>query len=266
MIGYSFRLKTDPAYAGTAKVLFAAMDQHGEPYCFFGGAKDIWARDYMPTKTRSGRYVSFRYAPSYLIGFEEIRTSFRDDIAPLFRSPVIYSDIVLDGGNIVFSPSKEKAILSDRVFSENPGRKRSDLLQTLQCLLEAEIIIIPAHAGDMTGHADGMVRFIDENTVLGNRAPYKTVHEQKIKRVLKRYGISVVDFPYSPAKGDSAVGCYLNYLETEHHIFLPVFGIAADADAITAANAIWEKEIVPVSCADVAKEGGVLNCISCEMG
>ena len=73
---------------------------------------------------------------------------------------LVYSDINLDGGNVVFSPSKEKVIISDRVFSENHGISESELAAKLEKLLEASLIIIPSLKSDMTGHADGMVRFV----------------------------------------------------------------------------------------------------------
>ena len=76
---------------------------------------------------------------------------------------------------------------------------------------------------------------------------------------------SVLDFPYFESAGDSAVGSYLNYLETETHIFLPVFGNVQDEKAIKCAKEIFNKEIITVNINSIAKEGGVLNCISWEM-
>lgn len=105
-------------------------------------------------------------------------------------------------------------------------------LSELEKLLEAEIIIIPSLKSDMTGHADGVVRFVNENTVIGNTSPYKNGYEQKVKRALEKCGISVMDFPYFDSKGISAVGSYLNFLETEKHIFLPVFDAAPDETAV----------------------------------
>ena len=72
---------------------------------------------------------------------------------------ITYSDINLDDGNVVFSPSKAKAVITDRVFSENPEYDKNTLLLELENLLEAEIIIIPSLESDMTGHADTMVHF-----------------------------------------------------------------------------------------------------------
>lgn len=262
---FSSLLKTTPKFSLSAQNLFSALTDSGEEFTLFDGAKGIWARDYMPVRTKSGQYISFRYEPSYPKGYEEQRTDYRKDVAPYFDLPVTYSDINLDGGNVVFSPSRTKAVISDRVFSENPDLDENTLLTELEKLLEAEIVIIPSLKIDMTGHADGVVRFVNENTVLGNASPCKYGYELKVKNALKKHGISVLDFPYFDSADDSAVGSYLNYLETETHIFLPVFGDAQDEKAIKCAKEIFNKEIITVNINSIAEEGGVLNCISWEM-
>ena len=266
MLYFSSLLKTDSQYARSAENLFSALLDHGEAFTLFDGARDIWARDYMPVRTKSGTYISFRYEPSYLADAPQLRTDFKADIAPHFTLPVTYSDINLDGGNVVFSPSRTKAVITDRVFAENPDMDESAVLTGLEALLEAEIAVIPSLAprNDMTGHADGVVRFANENTVLGNASPYKNGYEQKVKRALKKHGIAVIDFPYFDSAGMSAVGSYLNFLETETHLFLPVFGDARDAAAVKCAKRIFDKEVVAVQVNGIAKDGGVLNCISWE--
>ena len=245
--------------------MFAALDLFNIKYKLLNNTKDIWARDYMPVKTKSGKYVSFRYEPSYLDGSPELRTDFRRDIAPNFNiKKLIYSEINLDGGNVVFSPSKEKVIISDRVFTENLKYSSAELVQELEKLLEARVIIIPSLRLDMTGHADGMVRFVNENTVVTNAPLSPYGFEAKVKKVLQNHGIEVIDFPYFDSKGDSAVGCYLNYLETETSIFLPVFDVEADNIALDTAKSIFGKEIIPVNINKIAVKGGLLNCISWE--
>ncbi len=256
--------KNEPEVFLVGKNLFSALSNSGEEFALFDGAKDIWARDYMPVKTKSGKYVSFRYEPNYLADDPLLRTNFKADIAPHFTLPVTYSNINLDGGNVVFSPSKVKAVITDRVFSENPEYDKNTLASVLEKLLEAEIVIIPSLKSDMTGHADGVVRFVSENTVIGNASPYKNGYEQRVKRVLEKCGISVMDFPYFDSKWISAVGSYLNFLETEKHLFLPVFGDALDETALKCAREIFNKKIIPVNINEIAEEGGGLNCISWE--
>lgn len=265
MIYFSSILKTNTTCKPAANNLFAALDLFNIKYKFILNTKDIWVRDFMPIQRRDGKYISFRYEPSYLYDYPELRTDYRNDIScEQGLADLTYSDINLDGGNVVFSPSKRRAIISDRVFSENPKYTVSELTEKLEKLLEAQVIIIPSlpEKYDMTGHADGMVRFLDENTVLGNRVRRKNTLEKQIVSVLKNHAIETVDFPYFAGKGISAEGCYLNYLETDSHIFLPTFKNKMDKEAVDMASTVFSKTVVPVCVSEIAKQGGALNCIS----
>lgn len=251
-------------YPSDTANLTAALDTHNIPYRFLPNTKDIWVRDFMPVRTGSGKLVSFRYEPSYLRNDSDLRTDFRKDIAPQLGLPVTYSHINLDGGNVVFSPSGARVLISDRVFSENPEYPSAALVRELSELLEAEVLIIPSLKSDMTGHADGMARFLDDRTVLCNRPLSSCGFEQQVKRAVQDCGLDAVDFPFVPTGRVSAVGCYLNYMETERVVFLPVFGIEQDAEAETSARQLFSKEIVPVNIREIARQGGCLNCISWE--
>lgn len=266
MLYFSYLLKTDPTYKSASESLFATLTAHKVPYKLLENTRDIWLRDFMPVKTKSGKYVSFRYEPSYLEDYPELRTDFRKEITPLLSlDNLVYSDINLDGGNVVFSPSRETVVISDRIFMENFNYSSAELVQELEQLLEARVIIIPSLRSDMTGHADGMIRFVDENTAVGNASHSLFGLEAHIKMTLRNHGIEVYDFPYFYSKGDSAVGCYLNYLATEKFIFLPVFGVDTDNEAIELAKNIFDKTIIPVNINEIAEYGGVLNCISWEI-
>lgn len=252
-------------YKPAADRMFAALDLLNIKYKLLNNTKDIWLRDFMPVKTKSEKYISFRYKPSYLANNPQLRTNFKTDIAPSFKvDNLVYTDINLDGGNVVFSPSKEKVIISDRVYSENPSWHKADLTAKLAKLLEANVIIIPSLKSDMTGHADGMVRFVNENTVVANAPLSPFGFETKVKKALQNHEIEVLDFPYFDSNGDSAIGCYLNFLETEQAIFLPVFGVDTDNKAVQTAKHIFHKAIIPVNINEIAAAGGLLNCISWE--
>ena len=266
MLYLSSLLQTNPTYKPAANRLFAALYAAGVEYQLIDGTHDIWLRDFMPVQIRDGSFVSFRYEPSYLENEPELLTNFKNDLSLQFSFPVTYSDINLDGGNVVLSPSKEQAIISNRILTENLNYTQAELIKTLEQQLKAQVILIPSlkKKNDMTGHADGMVRFVNENTVIGNYVPSKKGLEQRIQSVLQGYGIDVIDFPYFSSSHDSAVGCYLNFLETERHIFLPVFGNELDDKAVASAKEIFAKMIIPVNVNEIAREGGVLNCISWE--
>lgn len=200
MLSFSSRLSNH--HSAAAANLTAALDAHNIPYRFLPNAKDIWLRDFMPVWTDSRKLVSFRYEPSYLKNDPDLRTDFRKDLAPQLGLPVTYSHINLDGGNVVFSPSGARVLISDRVFSENPERPPAVLVRELSELLEAEVLIIPSLKSDMTGHADGMARFLDDRTVLCNRPLSSCGFEQKVKRSVRDYGLDAEDFPFVPTGWD----------------------------------------------------------------
>ena len=263
-MAFCFSALLPTLYPTDAEALFAALTAHDVPYALLDGTRDVWVRDFMPVRTRSGKLVSFRYEPSYLRDCPALRTDFRRDIAPQLALTPVYADINLDGGNVVFSPSGACVLISDRVFSENTEYPSAALVRELSELLEAEALIIPSLKSDMTGHADGMTRFLDDRTVLCNRPLSSCGFEQQVKRAVQDCGLDAVDFPFVPTGGASAVGCYLNYMETERVVFLPVFGIEQDAEAETSARQLFNKEIVPVNIREIAQQGGCLNCISWE--
>ena len=250
--------------------LTSILKKHGVEYRLLKGTKDIWCRDYMPIQTESGKLIQFRYEPSYLKGNKEWEDS-RSDVREVCRlngfEPV-FSNINLDGGNVLLCSGR--AIVSDRIFTENPEYTDKDqLVKDLSELLEAEVIIIPAQNSDMTGHADGMVRFIDHDTILGNnRSDEYKYWANGIEKVLKDYNLKYVDVPFFYGYKDSrhpdhAIGVYVNYLEVSNLIVLPVFEVEGnkDAEAIAAFKRIFPNKIIEVlNYNDVALEGGVLNC------
>lgn len=272
MLYFSSQLN-NPTYKPAADRLFAALDLFNIKYKLLNNTKDVWLRDFMPIKTRTVRLVSFRYEPSYLADSPELRTDFKSDVsAELGIDGIEYSDINLDGGNVVMSPSKKRAIISDRVFAENPDRHEAELKTELEKLLEAEVIIIPSLRSDMTGHADGMVRFADENTVLVNELKSANGFESRVIKQLEANGLSVIEMPYydtnhrAPDDTKSAEGCYLNYLETEKVVFFPVFSENHETDmrAISIVKKALGKRVIPLNVNEIALYGGLLNCISWE--
>ena len=76
-----FSARLPVLYPTDAEALFTALEDHNVPYALLDGTKDVWVRDFMPVRTRSGRMLSFRYEPSYLAGAPELRTDFRRDMA-----------------------------------------------------------------------------------------------------------------------------------------------------------------------------------------
>ena len=123
-------------YSDTCNKLISILDKHKVKYSFLKATKDIWCRDYMPVQTPSGKLIQFTYDPSYLKGNKEWEDS-RSDVKEVCRINNIDaepSDINLDGGNVLICDGR--AIISDRIFSENPNRNKDELVKELSKLLE----------------------------------------------------------------------------------------------------------------------------------
>lgn len=257
-------------YPESFNQLTSILKEHNVDYRLLKGTKDIWCRDFMPIQTESGKLVQFRYEPSYLKGdkeWEDTRSDVRE-VCRLNGFEPVFSNINLDGGNVLLCSGR--AIVSDRIFMENPDYTyKEQLVKDLSELLEAEVIIIPAQNGDMTGHADGMVRFVNHDTLLGNnRSDEYKYWTNGIEKVLKDYNLKYIDVPFFHSYKDSkhpyhAIGVYVNYLAVSNLIVLPIFEVEGnkDAEAIAAFKQIFPDKIIEtINYNDVAFEGGVLNC------
>ena len=156
----------EPRFPEIYRGLKEILDDHGIPFMTIPGTRDIWCRDYMPVQVNEDHFVQFRYAPDYLAGkYRPLRAD--GEIGPTLPwiKNCVRSEIVLDGGNVV--KWTDRVILTEKIFEENPEWGHRRLLAELERLLEVErIILIPPETGDITGHADGMVRFVHDGTTI----------------------------------------------------------------------------------------------------
>ncbi|MEJ8802824.1 agmatine deiminase family protein [Pontibacter sp. H249] len=265
---FSGLLASDARYTATYDKVRKVLDRHQVRHGLLKGTKDIWCRDYMPIQKGIAEFIQFRYEPSYLADDAAWQT---DPVAALELNQLqaTYSNINLDGGNVV--RWRDRVIITDRVFPENPAyTNKSLLIDELEKLLEAEVIVIPQIRSDMTGHADGLVRFYDRTTLVGNclEAEYG-YWKEGMRKVLKDYSLDYINLPFLDIKvkgfPESAVGCYVNYLEVGDLIIAPVFEVEGnkDEEVLNLLSETFSDRVVePVNINEVARHGGLLNCIS----
>ena len=266
MVYLAEQLQSDKRFTKTCNALAEILDKHAIKYGFLAATKDIWCRDYMPIQTEKGKFVQFRYEPSYLKDELELQSDPKE-VCRANRINPIFSKINLDGGNIV--NWSDRAIISDRVFDENPEYlNKNKLIAEIEKLLEVELIVIPQIKSDMTGHADGMVRFVDRNKLLGNNREQEFKYwKNGLNKVLKEKGIDYIDIPFLEHKEKKypyhSIGCYVNYLEVQDLIVLPIFETEKNKD-----QEVYDKfkEIFPnrkietINYNEIGLHGGLLNC------
>lgn len=265
-IYFSELLKTDLRFSETCNQITRILESVGAQYHFLPKTKDIWARDYMPIQVSESKFVEFRYDPDYLqgTGAEERKLkTYPDIVCDAINLKTVKSNIILDGGNVV--KSQNAVILTDKIVSENRyWYDKTSLVKQFEELFEVEhVILIPWPKVEEYGHSDGMLRFIDEQTVLIN-AIEKT---PTLERRLKEHGLKCEYLRFEVKRQDPRNWAYINFLQTKDLILLPKLNIDEDEQAFEQMKKYYpdyarNNRIAKVNMTEIVKEGGALNCIS----
>jgi agmatine deiminase len=247
---------------------------------------NIWVRDYLPIQTKNG-FIKFKYKTLGYDEWPQLKIDPDSDywlaIFGKFKN-LTYTDIILDGGNCQMNPARDVAVITDIVLKNNPEYEKEDLINKLSELLDVRVIIIPREPGDELGHADGIVKFIDEHSILLNDySGHYISYRNKVTKILKSNGLRIFDFPnYYHLRpkitekefrvkypyGDDfnpGWGYAINYLKVARLIFAPIFNIKEDNITISMIEKCYpDCNIVAVDCSDLSMEGGLLNCVTRE--
>lgn len=248
-------------------VFEAVLKKCGITFQLLPYTKDIWAVDYMPVQVTADKFVQFVYNPDYLQSRKWLKTiPDVESICNSIRLNRIKSNIVLDGGNVI--KTTDKVIMCDKIFLENPNYSRRQLSDKLKELFEIDkLFFVPQQPKDFTGHADGMVRFLDNNTVIINDySKEKPEFQRAFKIALDTAGLDYIEIPYNPygnKTNGQANGIYINFLQMQNTVIVPTFGIREDDIAIRQFEQLFRgQQIATIDSNEVANNGGILNCIT----
>lgn len=255
-------------YPNFARELISLFKIHEIDFGFLPNTKDTWAVDFMPIQVSLQKFVRFTYKPDYLVSTKKWSKTISnvDEICENIGIKTIKSDIILDGGNI--SKWDDKVLMTNKVFIENSNIPELELIERFKDLLETdEIFFVPVEKGDWLGHVDGMARFVNQSTVLINDTRREKIEDYiDFLMALRNAGLNWIEFPfniYENESVDDAAGLYLNYLEMEKLVVLPVFDFDSDDLAIEAANKIFKgRKIITIKSNEPAKDTGIINCLT----
>lgn len=254
---------------GFWRSLETTLKKAGIKYGFIHGTNDLWCRDYMPIQLANDKYVQFVFDPSYYKTkkHRHLHTNTQQvKVDASFNFTLQDSGLLLDGGNLV--RSKNTVVLTESIIKEN-GTTKEELVPKLKQVLQVEhIYIIPKQPCDNSGHSDGMVRLLDDNTLLvadyQQELPY---WKAKYERALKATGLNLIPFPgvatnIKNEEGEyAAIGCYINFAWIGNTILFPQFDLPEDKETLREAKQIFTGcKVLPVPAVDLAMYCGVLNC------
>ncbi len=264
-----FSGKLEEQFPETAARIFNTLKLHDVEPLVLDCTKDIWARDYMPIQVSSDKFIEYRYDPDYLQGeykgARELKT-YPDMVCDKLGLKTVKSDMILDGGNVVKSSNciiqTEKVVRENRLFYS-----KAELIAKLQKTFEVEkVVLLPWKriGKDVYGHADGMVRFIDNETVLVNR---HYINDSVLLSRLKSNRLKCEFLEYKVQKQDKNNWAYINFLQTKDLILLPKLNAEGDEQAFSQIATFYPEyaknnRIVQVEINDIIAKGGALNCIS----
>lgn len=270
MLYFSSLIKENEKYSQFWKRLHPVLSENKISFDFIENTKDIWCRDYMPLQIKGNDYVQFVYFPDYLINPKHIsKLTIPSETRITDRINKSQSKLIVDGGNIV--KSKTTAILTDKVLKENSNLEPTTVISLLKKELGVErVFLIPIQPFDFTGHADGMVRFVDEETIIVNDFYWESLSwRKKLRSALVKTGLNIIEYPVEKSdikndEGDyTAMGVYINFAQIGNIILFPQFGLKTDLAALRKTNELYPQcNVIPLLSNEIAEYGGVLNCIT----
>jgi agmatine/peptidylarginine deiminase len=202
---------------------------------------------------------------------ERINKTYPDIVCDALQLKTIKTGLILDGGNVI--KSSDKVILTDKVLIENKHQyTRDQVVSILKNLFDVKnIIFIPwDRENEEYGHADGMIRFVNEKKVLING--YFKEYHPKFKKAffsaLSDHNLDYFELNYNVSSpNDDLNWGYINYLQMKDLLLIPQFGIEEDLHAFNQIRHVFpeyaEKGLIEtIDSSIIIKYGGALNCIS----
>lgn len=266
---FSQLLASTTKFEHSCKNIIQILDESGVNYGFLKGTKDIWTRDFMPIQVEQDLNIEYIYDPNYLQGkkWRKIK-SYSHLVCEINGIPTKRTDLIIDGGNVI--KSGDAVIMTEKVISENlENYPRDQIIGKLKELFQTDkLALIPQDKDDPYGHADGMVRFIDERTVLvqGYYDSYDPKFKDQFFGQLDNIGLSFKKMKFNVENEDERSWAYMNFLQTDKLILVPAFGIPEDAQAMEQIRSFYSyykhSQIKNVDMSVIVEDGGALNCIS----
>jgi agmatine deiminase len=242
---------------------------------------DTWIRDYGPLSTDAG-YLAFSFngwGGKYAAQNDNRVAEF---LAPQMGGEFTKHAFVCEGGGL--ETNGEILLLNaDCIVDEarNPGWDRArieaffaEVLGHSRCAWVENVCL----SGDDTdGHIDTIARFANVDTLVysglnalhADAASLEHLHQQ-IQKLAGEHGWRTMSLPspqYRSLLDGRLLPCtYANFLIANHAVFVPVYGLAEDAEALAVlTNAFPKHKVVAVRCEALLEQHGSLHCATMQL-
>ncbi len=242
---------------------------------------DTWLRDYGPLSCSDG-YIQFEFN-----GWGGKYAAPDDNRVPTHLAPWLGQEpkscaLVCEGGGLETNGQvllvNQDCIVDD---ARNAGVSKQEMGAALGEWLGVEAIEWLEHiqlTGDDTdGHIDTIARFVAPNKVVysginpqhPDALALDRLHNQ-INAIAKRRDWQLFSLPTpqytSLIDGRLLPATYANFLLCNQHVFLPIYGLPEDAEAIEVIKAACPNwTVVPVRCEALLEQHGSLHCATMQI-
>ena len=248
-------------------------------------SNDTWIRDFGPIciyHDNVRKLIDFQFngwGGKYEASLDNIITKSLHDKWHFMVSPLISSDLVLEGGSIESDGqgtlmTTKKCLLNP---NRNPHLSQTEIEEKLKELLGIKRFLWLEHGeleGDETdGHIDTLARVVDERTIAYVTCEKEDSHYEELKKMEdelklfrtfdnKPYRLIPLPLP-SPIHKDNKrlPATYANFLITNKTVLLPVYDDYHDKPMTVLFKALFpNREIIPINALRLIEEGGSIHC------
>lgn len=239
------------------------LQDYGISYQVMQSTNDIWARDYMPIQIYDDHFVRYCYNPNYLQKNEEDKESFTDvdSVCKELGILTYKTDLVIDGGNVV--KAGKYIIMTEKVYVENSHLKPAEVRAQLCSIFHRDVIMLPWDIKEPYGHADGIIKAIDDNTVLlTNYDNFDSHYAKRFENILSKH-FTVKKLSYHLEHPNKNNWAYINFLRVNDTIVIPGLDAEEDEQALQQIQSYYpECKVLQIEASEVVEKGGALNCIT----
>jgi agmatine/peptidylarginine deiminase len=233
---------------------------------------DIWVRDF--TTINPLNPVQFKYTWASMTEQEskEVQESF-SEFADSYSIKRKTTSLLIDGGNIVDNYAGK--IITTTRFMEDNNLTYEEAKRQLKNLLGAKEVAIVEPDEEVLAHSDGMVSWVDENTLLINDYSDKPAFRTKVMDELKLSfpGTIIIEVPVeyksnTPGQWEgfeSACGINLNATMTFKNIYVPIFNMPHEQKVLNVIKQQTSKKVIAINAESVCPMGGSVRCLTWQL-
>ncbi len=233
---------------------------------------DIWARDFTLVNPLAPIQFKYTWASMTKEESEEVQGSF-EAFASQYKLQYDKTSLLLDGGNIV--DNYAGGVITTTRFMEDNALSYVEAKEALKDLLDATEIAILEPDEEVLAHSDGMVMWLDENTLLVNDYSEYPVFRDLVLDELKSSfpSATIIEVPVEYGQNkvgewegfESACGVNLNSVLTFENIYVPVFNMSHDQSVVDIMRENTSKKVITINAEGVCPMGGSVRCLTWQL-